>query len=295
MANHGDECELVFLTPDGVGRIDAAAVAAALRTRPGRAGLVTVAAVNNEIGTAQDLTAIGAAVAAANATRSAAHRVWFHTDAVQAPGHVPIDLDGAHRTVDFMSLSAHKFHGPHGSGLLFCRTPGVLRPRTYGGSQQGGLRPGTEAVATLLQTAAALADATDPDKLARRTAHYRALSALVWETVLFPAIVSGSVLPTGSTVPGERAPNHVSFCVRGAHRNDIVRRMEEAGVAVSGGSACNATADLPSHVLVALAVPPEFLHGSVRITFGHTNTIEEVRDVVCPALRAILLRPSSSN
>lgn len=286
MANHHG-CELVYLAPDGVGRLDPSALAAALRARQGRAGIVTVAAVNNEIGTVQNLTAIGATVTAANANRSPGHRVWFHTDAVQAPGHVPIDLDGAHRAVDFLSLSAHKFHGPPGFGLLFCRTPGVLQPRTYGGSQQNGLRPGTEAVALLIHTATALTDATDPVKLARRVAHYRELTALVWDTLL-PSIVSGRVLPTGATAPEERAPNHVSFCVRGAHRRDIVRMMEDRGVAVSGGSACNATANLPSHVLAALNIPADFIHGSVRITFSHTNTVDEVRDVICPALRSVL-------
>lgn len=286
MANH-HACELVYLSPDGVGRLDTAALNDALRDRPGRSGIVTVAAVNNEIGTVQNLTAIGSTIAAVNATRAPGHRVWFHTDAVQAPGHIPIDLDGVHRAVDFMSLSAHKFHGPTGFGLLFCRTPGVLQPRTYGGSQQDGLRPGTEAVASLIHTASALADATDPVKFLRRMAHYQALTALVWDALL-PAIVSGRVLPTGTTAPDERAPNHVSFCVRGAHRRDIIRMMEERGVAVSGGSACNASASLPSHVLAAINVPMDFIHGSVRITFGHTNTLEEVRDVICPAIRNIL-------
>jgi cysteine desulfurase len=289
MANH-HRCELVYLTPTAVGGVDPAELAAELRRRRGGSGLVSVAAVNNEIGTVADLEAVGAAVAAENGERTPAARVWLHTDAVQAPGHVPLDLDGAHRYVDFMSLSAHKFHGPPGFGLLFCRTPAAecLRPRAYGGGQQAGLRPGTEPVAALVATAAALEDATEPRAFARRVALFRAMTDLVWAE-LMPAVVSGSVLPTGAPAGDRRAPNHVSFCIRGAHRRDIVRRMEETGgVAVSGGSACNATADLPSHVLTAIRIPPGYIHGSVRITFSHTNTLEEVRTVLCPALRACL-------
>lgn len=293
MANHHG-CELVSLTPSGTGRINPAELRAVLAARSGREGLVSVALVNNEIGTVQDLEAVGRVVAEANAAaepRPRRGRVWLHTDAVQAPGHVPIDLDGVHRTVDFLSLSAHKFHGPPGFGLLFCRTKGVLSPRSYGGSQQGGLRPGTETVAALEALADALTDAADPARLADRTARYRAMADLIWAELL-PLVVAGRVLPTGATAPGERSPNHVSFCVRGAHRGDLIRALErEGGVAVSGGSACNAEASLPSHVLAAIGVPADFVHGSVRISFSHTNTEEEVRTILVPALRRTLASP----
>jgi cysteine desulfurase len=290
VANH-HQCELVYLTPTAVGGVDPVELRDLLRRCRDRTGLVSIATVNNEIGTVADLETIGSVVAAENRERADGfRRVWLHTDAVQAPGHISIDLDGAHRYVDFMSLSAHKFHGPPGFGLLFCRTSAAecLRPRTFGGGQQAGLRPGTEPVAALVATAAALEDDTNPGSFDRRVELFRTMTDLVWAELL-PAVVAGSVLPTGAPVGQGRAPNHVSFCIRGAHRRDIVRRMEESGgVAVSGGSACNATADLPSHVLSAIRIPPGYIHGSVRITFSHTNTLEEVRTVMCPALRACL-------
>lgn len=288
MANHHG-CEIVYLTPDATGRLDPTELRGVLRARAGREGLVSVALVNNEIGTVQDLAVVGRTIAEANQAGGASERrVWLHTDAVQAPGHVALDLDGAHRAVDFLAVSAHKFHGPPGFGLLFCRTPGILRPRTYGGAQQGGLRPGTETVGALVAIADALVDATDPVRFAARTEGYRAMADLVWAE-LMPFVVAGKVLPTGATAPGLRSHNHVSFCVRGAHRRDLIQAMEaEGGIAVSGGSACNAEASLPSHVLAAIGVPAEFIHGSVRISFSHTNTVEEVRSILCPALRRAL-------
>lgn len=297
MANHG-RCEIVYLTPDGTGRLDTAELARELAVRPGRTGLVTVAYANNEIGTVQDLAAVGAVVSAANAER-AHHRVWLHTDAVQAPGHLSMDLDAPVLSgVDFASVSAHKFHGPPGVGLLFCRTPGVLRPILHGGSQQGGLRPGTENVAGLVALAEALADATDPEKLARRIARYRQLSDVVWEA-LRPGVVSGLIRPTGPPPrEGRRLPNHVSFCVLGAHRSELVSRLERThGLLVSGGSACSADSGLPSHVLAAIGVPPAFIQGSIRISFGDPNTESEARNVVAAAVRRLIAdtAPASSS
>lgn len=216
--------------------------------------------------------------------------MWFHTDAVQAPGHAVIDLAGAHADVDLLSLSAHKFHGPAGIGFLFVRVPvtpgGPLRPLCLGGPQQGGLRPGTIPVAGLVAAADALADACDPARLGTRLGIYAAMSAHVWRT-LHPFVVAGLVLPTGAPPPG-RAPHHVSFCVRGAHRRSLIAALEKRSVHASGGSACTSADALPSHALAALRVPPEYIEGSVRLTLSHTNTLQEVRDILCPALHAVL-------
>jgi cysteine desulfurase len=285
-------CEVVYLTPDGVGALSVDELRGVLAARRGQRGLVTVAYVNNEIGTVQNLEAIGRAVRAENALRGDAERrrVWLHTDAVQAPGRVPIDLAGAHAAVDLLSLSAHKFHGPAGLGLLFSRTPitaaGPLRPLMLGGHQQGGLRPGTEAVGALVAAAAALEDACDPTKLTGRLVAYAAMSRLVWAT-LMPFVVTGRVLPTGGAGTG-RAPHHISVCVRGAERHALVAALEKENVYASGGSACAADSVLPSHVLTALRVPPDFIQGSLRITLSHTNTVDDVRNILCPALRRVL-------
>jgi cysteine desulfurase len=292
MANH-TTCEVVFLPVDGQGKLrdmdQLRQLLSEERFRSGP-GLVSLAYVNNETGNVLDVAAIGRIIAASNAKRGAAERTWFHTDAVQAPGHVPLNMgQGALSGVDFMSFSAHKFHGPSGIGMLVCRSTSPLRqPLMFGGNQQGGLRPGTEPVGAILAMASAFQDINDPAKLGKRVPQMRALTDTVW-SALMPFIVSGTVLPTGCTNPEERACHHVSFCVRGAHRNDLVASLEtESGVLVSGGSACSADYSLHSHVLDAMRVPLRYIHGSIRITISHLNTTEEVSQLLVPALVKLL-------
>lgn len=126
-----------------------------------------------------------------------------------------------------------------------------------------------------------------PQRFEKRLAHITSLAQMIWNT-LAPFVVSRLVLPTGGLPPQERAPHHVSFCVRGHHRRHLLPRFERLGVFVSAGSACSTSSLLPSHVLAALQIPVAYIHGSIRITLSHTNTEEEVRDRVCPALRYIL-------
>ena len=112
----------------------------------------------------------------------------------------------------------------------------------------------------------------------------------IWAAIL-PHVASGLVLPTGPAAERLRAPHHVSFCVRGANRRDLVEALErDNGTLVSGGSACSTDSSLPSHVLAAMGVPAEYIHGSLRVTLGHTNTLDEVRDQLCAALRRLLAR-----
>ena len=178
MANH-TACEVVYLSVDGQGRIrDLDDLRRVLSVHDGP-GLVSLAYVNNETGNILDVVAVGRIIQAANGHRNGADRVWFHTDAVQAPGHAPIDMgaNGALATVDFVSLSSHKFHGPPGFGALVCRSVTPLhRPLMFGGTQQGGLRPGTESVGAVLAMVAAFVDANDPTNLQQRMAHLRSLT-----------------------------------------------------------------------------------------------------------------------
>lgn len=278
--------EVIYVPVNAVGRVDPMAIERIVRQQPRHhRGLVSLMYVNNEVGTIQDLPAIAAALERCN--REAAHhlppRVCFHTDAVQAPGHVPIDLQKM--GVDFCSLGAHKFHGPAGVGVLWCRNPSWLRPMLYGGHQQDGLRPGTESVSLVRALGRALEDSCE--RLPDRLPLLRRMSGLVWNT-LQPFVLSGLVLPTGPVDPDQRAPHHVSFCVYRLHRRNLLARFEQEGILISGGSACSTGTALPSHVLVAMGVPEDFLQGSLRISFSHTNTIEEVERRICPVLEKVL-------
>lgn len=230
----------------------------------------------------QDLPALSAVIRELDPKRE---RIFLHTDAVQAPGHVT-NLDVDRLGVDFLTLGAHKFHGPPGVGILYCRQPAQLRPLFFGGQQQGGVRPGTESVSLACALADALVDAHKFSE--RRIQELNVLTGMLWNA-LAPYIVSGLVLPTGPP-PGEdnRAANHVSFCVRDIDRTEMLRTLESDGVVASGGSACGTDSILPSPVLVALGIPPRFIHGSVRFSVSHTNTRHEIASVVVPALHRML-------
>lgn len=283
---------LIEVDPDGAGRVQPDTLRAALAQLAGaRRGLVSIGYVNNEIGTVQDLRALAAVVDAASPPGTE-RRWWFHTDAVQAPGHVPRGALGLRTLgVDFLTLTGHKFHGPPGVGLLVARAPAaslLRRPIMWGGGQQGGLRPGTESVATAAALVDALGDALGP-LLEARLQHCAAAAAHVWGT-LAPFIAAGHVRPTGPP-PGarDRAPHHISFCVRGADRRELVQRLDrDHGVLVSGGSACGEETPVPSHVLAAVGVAGDFIYGSVRVTLSHVTHLDDVRAVLCPALRTIL-------
>lgn len=183
----------------------------------------------------------------------------------------------------------------NGSGVLYIREikpHGVLRPLLFGGEQQHGMRPGTEAVGAAVATARAMKYITNARDLPGRLEQYTAWTSVVWNA-LTPFILQGIVLPTGPP-PGERrAPHHVSFCVRNADRQELVKKCDELGLLVSGGSACTSGAVLPSHVLSALAVPPAFIHGSLRITFGpHVSGDGDPKEMLLrlvTALRQILM------
>ena len=289
--------EVIWLPVDGVGLIcPNTLLEAVVRASAGgqRKGLVSFALVNSEIGTVQNLSLICRLLSpfrpplAPDGKFSPEQSVWVHIDAVQAIGHLPVNVD--EMGIDFLTLSAHKFHGPPGVGVLWCRgaqPPPHQRSLLHGGHQQDGWRPGTEPVALIVGMAEALADATNPEYLETRLKFFHDATAMIW-VVLMPYVVSGVVLPTGPALPPHRTPNHISFCVRNVHRDWIIERLDEFGISASGGSACNTGTGLPSPVLVAVKIPNQYIQGSVRLTLSHTNTMREISSVLCPALQRVL-------
>jgi cysteine desulfurase len=296
LQNHGG-VEVIWLPVDGVGVVAPDAIFDAVtRAIAGgrRMGLVSIALVNSEIGTVQNLSRICDLLApfrpklAPDGTISSDQSVWVHTDAVQAIGHLPVNVD--EMGIDFLTLSAHKFHGPPGVGVLWCRgsrPPSNQKPLLHGGHQQDGWRPGTEPVALIVGMSHAIENATNPDNLHNRLQFFRDATALIW-VVLMPFVVSGLVLPTGPALPPLRTPNHISFCIRNVHRDWVIEQLDILGVSASGGSACNTGTGLPSPVLVAVGIPREYIQGSVRLTLSHTNTLQEIATILCPALKSVL-------
>ena len=242
---HGFSITLVPV--DGTGRVDAAAVEAAL-TR--ETTLCTIMTANNEVGTLQPV----AEIAEACRTRG----IPFHTDAVQAAGWLPVSVAGT--SIDAMSLSGHKLGAPKGCGLLYVRGVLPLEPLIHGGGQERGRRSGTENVAG----AVALATALQLAEQERAAAAPRAakLRDYLIDTVL--QSVPGALLTGHRT---ERLPGHASFCFPGTSGESVLLEAERAGVLCSSGSACAAGSDEPSAVLTAMGVERETAQTAVRLSF----------------------------
>lgn len=231
--------------------------------------LVTVMYANNEVGTIEPVAEIGRICRA--------RKVPFHVDAVQAGGALPLDV--ADLNADLLSLSAHKFYGPKGVGLLYVRQGMRLLPQLQGGSQERGRRAGTENVAGIVGAAAALCLARE--ELPQVTPRITALRDRLIAGVL---TIPRSQL-TGH--PTERLPNNASFCFEGVEGESILLNLDLLGIAASTGSACTSGSVDPSHVLIAMGLPPEWSHGSLRLTLGKGNTDADV-DVLLAALPGIL-------
>ena len=241
------------------GVVTAEQVAAAIR--PDTA-LVTVMYANNEIGTLQPIGEIGKVCREKG--------VLFHTDAVQAVGHVPIDVKALR--VDMLSLSAHKFHGPKGVGALYCRKGAPLFPLIEGGAQERGKRAGTENLPGAAGMAAALREAV---------AHMEENAARV--SALRDRLVEGlSLIPHAALNgdPVKRLPGIVNFCFEGIEGESLLLLLNERGIEASSGSACTSGTLDPSHVLLALGLPHEVAHGSLRLSLSPYNTAEEVEYVI---------------
>ena len=231
--------------------------------------LVSVMYANNEVGTIEPIAEIGRICRA--------KKVPFHVDAVQAGGAVPLDV--VTLNVDMLSLSAHKFYGPKGIGILYVRQGMRILPQLQGGSQERGRRAGTENIAGIVGTATALELAQA--EMTEVTPHITALRDRLVERVL---TIPRSRL-TGH--PTHRLPNNASFCFEGVEGESILLSLDMLGIAASTGSACTSGSVDPSHVLIAMSFAPEWSHGSLRLTLGKENTEADI-DAVIAALPGIV-------
>lgn len=245
------------IKPERDGIVDPAAVAFEVDSHT---NLVTVMAANNEIGTIQPVAEI------AKAVHKGGRQVLVHTDAVQAVGHIPVDVQKL--GVDMLSLSAHKFGGPRGVGLLYCRSGAALDPLIFGGGQERGKRPGTENVPAIMGMAAAMREACESmTTAAEYTKGLRdALAAKIAE------IPGGHI--NGSM--DSRLPGNINCSFDGVEGEAVVLMLDLAGVCVSAGSACTSGSGEPSHVLTALGIQRRDAYGAIRISLAETNTSAEV-------------------
>ena len=248
--------EVTEVPVDGDGLVDPEAVRAAIRPDT---VLVTIMHANNEVGVVQPIAAIGAICREA--------KVWFHTDAVQSVGHIPTHVDDLN--VDMLSLSGHKLYGPKGVGALYIRRGVRVRPLITGGGHERGLRSGTENVPGIvgLGRAAELALA-EMDTEAARQARLRdklldGILARVPDTFV-----------TGSRT--HRLPNNASIIAKYIEGEAQLLRLDADGIAASSGSACTSGSLDPSHVLLAMGIPVEFAHGSLRFSLGRNTSEDEI-------------------
>ena len=247
--------EIELLPVGAIGTITAQQVKSALRADT---CLVTVMYANNEIGSILPIAEIGEVCREAG--------VLFHTDAVQAAGHVPIDVQAQH--IDMLSLSAHKFHGPKGIGVLYARQGVPLTSLSEGGAQEHGKRAGTENLPAIMGMAAALENAC-----AHIDENARKVSALRDRLIAGLSKIPHSAL---NGDPVNRLPGNVSFCFEGIEGESLLLLLDAKGICASSGSACTSGSLDPSHVLLAIGRPHEVAHGSLRLSLCEWNTDEDV-------------------
>ena len=248
--------EVTYLPVDEDGLISVEQVRAAMRDDT---LLVTVMFANNEVGTIEPIAEIGALCRERN--------VLFHTDAVQAVCHIPIDVRA--KNIDLMSISAHKFHGPKGIGALYCRKGIVLEPVIVGGAQERKRRAGTENVAGIVGLGAAI-----------ERAHKNMSADMARVSALRDKLISGILKDIPHVKlnghPTQRLPQNVNFSIRYIEGESILLMLDINGIAASSGSACTSGSLDPSHVLLAMGIPHEIAHGSLRLTLSDMTTDEEV-------------------
>ena len=247
--------EIQLLDVGAEGNITAAQVEEAIRPDT---CLVTVMFANNEIGSVLPIAEIGEACRA--------HGVLFHTDAVQAAGHIPVNVKK--QNIDMLSLSAHKFHGPRGIGALYVKRGIELTSLMEGGGQERGKRPGTENLPAIMGMAAALKEEctlmeqNEAKVIAMRDRLIQGLSQIPY------SILHGS--------REKRLPGNVNFCFEGVSGESLLLLLDSRGICASSGSACASGALDPSHVLLSLGLAPEIAQGSLRISLDISNTEEEI-------------------
>ena len=231
--------------------------------------LVTVMYANNEIGTIQPIAEIGRICRVRG--------VLFHTDAVQAAGHLPLDVRA--QNVDLLSLSAHKFHGPKGIGVLYARKGIPLTPLIEGGAQERGKRAGTENLPAIVGMAAALEEACGG--LEANSARMTALrDRLIRGLSRIPhAVLNGDAQ--------RRLPGNVSFCFEGIEGESLLLLLDDRGISASSGSACTSGSLDPSHVLLAIGRPHEIAHGSLRLTLSEETTEAEIDATIAAVMEVV--------
>ncbi|MBQ6342400.1 MAG: IscS subfamily cysteine desulfurase [Anaerolineaceae bacterium] len=257
LKREGFEVTLLDIPENGV--IEAEQVSDAIRPET---CLVSVMYANNEIGTVQPIMEIGRICREKG--------VPFHSDTVQAFGHLPLNLQ--EMPIDMLSLSAHKFHGPKGAGLLYCRRGIPLTPVIYGGAQERGKRAGTENLAAIMGMAAAMEESS-----AAMNKSNPYVSALRDRLIEGLSAIPRSVLNGDRE---KRLPGNVNFCFEGIEGEALLLMLDKRGIAASSGSACTSGSLDPSHVLLAIGRSYELALGSLRLTINEDNTAEEIEEII---------------
>lgn len=260
---------VTYLPVDELGRVRVDDVAAVITSET---ILVSVMFANNEIGTIQPISEIGALCRE--------KKVLFHTDAVQAIGNIPIDVEAM--KIDLLSLSSHKFYGPKGTGALYIRKGTRIDNYLHGGGQERRKRAGTENVPGIIGTGVAIEKATTG--IAEKTGRIRELRDGLLERIL-------KEIPNTrlNGHPTERLPGNINVSFEFIEGESLLLLLDHAGIAASTGSACSSGTLEPSHVLLAIGLPAEIAHGSLRLTLGRENTAEE-NDYVCEELKKAVER-----
>ena len=256
LEREGYEVTLLDVHEDGVVRVEE--LEAALREDT---CLVTVMFANNEIGTVQPIKEIGALCRE--------RKVPFHTDAVQAAGHMPIDVN--EMNIDMLSLSGHKFHAPKGIGVLYVKKNVPLMNLIEGGGQERGKRAGTENVAGMVALAAALKESCD--NMEENNARIIPMRDRLFEELskIPHSKINGSL--------EHHVPGTVNMCFEGIEGEALLLMLDANGICASSGSACTSGSLDPSHVLLSLGLPHEVAHGSLRLSIGEYNTMEEIEHI----------------
>ena len=258
--------EITLLDVGEKGRVTAQQVADAIREDT---ALVTVMYANNEIGTIQPIKEIGAVCREKG--------VLFHTDAVQAAGHLHIDVK--EQNIDMLSLSSHKFHGPKGVGVLYAGKGILLSNIIEGGAQERGKRGGTENIPAIMGMAAALEEAVE-----NISVNAEKVSAMRDKLIEGLSAIPHSILNGDSE---NRLPNNVNFCFEGIEGESLLLLLDDKGICASSGSACTSGSLDPSHVLLAIGRPHEIAHGSLRLSLSEENTAEDVDYIIAAVTEVV--------
>ena len=257
LEKHGFEVTLLDVHENGIVRPDELEKAIREDT-----ALVTIMFANNEIGTVQPIKEL--------AEVAHKHNILFHTDAVQAVGNVPVDVQEL--GVDMLSMSSHKFHGPKGMGALYVRKGIKLPNLIHGGAQERGLRAGTENTPGIVGMSVALKEAVE--KIPEKNARLEKMRDRLIENLLQidRSHINGDRL--------HRLPGNVNMCFEGIEGESLLLMLDLNGICASSGSACTSGSLDPSHVLLSIGLPHEIAHGSLRLTFGDENTEEDIDYII---------------